>query len=400
MGSQEHVELEATSLDEIRGLGFDPERLARVKEKILSDITEEKCHGVSMIAARRGKVVLDITEGYADRENDKALATDSVFVTMSVAKQFTNVLALSLVEKGFLKLHAPVAEVIPEFATLGKEKVNLYHLLTHTSGLLSAVPSVAPDVLMNIERLTAFACGLPLESQPGERVNYSILLGHTVIAAMCLKVAGNGRTYAQMLSEEIFDPLGMVSTSLGPRTDLMDRLCPVKVSYKDIPALLPPEAVEGIGSLLTMPGCELPGAGCITTVQDVHRFAEMLRRGGALGDVRILSPGMLDFCTRNHTGEKRNILFDMWTGTRDWLSYPANIGVGFFMRGEGDIPGLFSVMNSPRTYGGFGAGSTGFTVDPERDITLTFLSTGLMEDSYHFERIGVIATLLLAALIE
>ena len=400
MGSQEHVELEAASLDEIRGLGFDPERLARVKEKILSDITEEKCHGVSMIAARRGKVVLDITEGYADRENDKALATDSVFVTMSVAKQFTNVLALSLVEKGFLKLHAPVAEVIPEFATLGKEKVNLYHLLTHTSGLLSAVPSVAPDVLMNIERLTAFACGLPLESQPGERVNYSILLGHTVIAAMCLKVAGNGRTYAQMLSEEIFDPLGMVSTSLGPRTDLMDRLCPVKVSYKDIPALLPPEAVEGIGSLLTMPGCELPGAGCITTVQDVHRFAEMLRRGGALGDVRILSPGMLDFCTRNHTGEKRNILFDMWTGTRDWLSYPANIGVGFFMRGEGDIPGLFSVMNSPRTYGGFGAGSTGFTVDPERDITLTFLSTGLMEDSYHFERIGVIATLLLAALIE
>jgi CubicO group peptidase (beta-lactamase class C family) len=93
-------------------------------------------------------------------------------------------------------------------------------------------------------------------------------------------------------------------------------------------------------------------------------------------------------------------LFDMWRGTRDWLSYPANIGVGFFMRGEGDIPGLFSVINSPRTYGGFGAGSTGFTVDPERDITLTFLSTGLMEDSYHFERIGVIATLLLAALIE
>ena len=43
MGSQEHVELEVASLDEIRGLGFDPERLARVKENILSDIGEEKC---------------------------------------------------------------------------------------------------------------------------------------------------------------------------------------------------------------------------------------------------------------------------------------------------------------------------------------------------------------------
>ena len=132
----------------------------------------------------------------------------------------------------------------------------------------------------------------------------------------------------------------------------------------------------------------------------MHRFSEMLRRGGELDGVRVLSPAMLDFCTRNHTGEMRNILFDMWGGTRNWLLYPASLGVGFFMRGEGNLPGLFSVMNSARTFGGFGAGSTGFTVDPERELTLSFLSTGLMEDSYHFERIGVIASLLLAAMTE
>jgi CubicO group peptidase (beta-lactamase class C family) len=202
-----------------------------------------------------------------------------------------------------------------------------------------------------------------------------------------------------MLREDVFEPLGMRDTSLGPRDDLKARLCPVKVSYKDIPALLPPAAVEGIGSLLATPGCEIPGGGCITTVQDVHRFAEMLRRGGELDGARVLSPAMLDFCTRNHTGDKRNILFDMWMGTRNWQAYPANIGVGFFVRGEGNLPGLFSVMNSPRTFGGFGAGSTGFTVDPERDLTLAFLSTGLMEDSYHFERIGVMASLVLGAMV-
>ena len=132
----------------------------------------------------------------------------------------------------------------------------------------------------------------------------------------------------------------------------------------------------------------------------MHRFAEALRRGGELDGHRILSPGMLDFCTRNHSGEGRNILFDMWTGTRNWLFYPANIGVGFFMRGEGNLPGLFSVMNSPRTFGGFGAGSTGFSVDPERELTLSFLSTGLMEDSYHFERVAVMATLVIAAMTD
>ena len=384
----------------VESLGFDPERLNRVRAAVVADIEAERCHGVSMIVARGGQVVLNLTEGYADRAANRELGPDAVFATMSVAKQFTNVLALSLVERGLLKLHAPVAEVIPRFGTLGKEKVNLFHLLTHTSGVLSAIPPVPPDVLMDIDKLVEFACGLPLESQPGERVNYSILLAHSIIAAMCLSVDGRDRSYTQMLREDLFEPLGMHDTSLGLRDDLKHRLCPVKVSYRDIPALLPPEAVEGIGALLSTPGCEIPGGGCVTSVQDVHRFAEMLRRGGELDGTRILSPAMINFCTRNHTGDKRNILFDMWTGTRDWLFYPANIGVGFFLRGEGNIPGLFSVMNSPRTFGGFGAGSTGFTVDPERDLSLAFLSTGLMEDSYHFERTGVIASLVLAAMVE
>jgi CubicO group peptidase (beta-lactamase class C family) len=70
------------------------------------------------------------------------------------------------------------------------------------------------------------------------------------------------------------------------------------------------------------------------------------------------------------------------------------------VRGEGNIPGFFSVLNSPDTFGGFGAGSTGFTIDPARDLTLAFLSTGLMEDSYHIERMGRIADQLVSAIVR
>jgi len=205
-------------------LGFDTARLARVRESVLADIDGGRCHGVSMIVARHGSVVLDVCEGYADKAAGRALERDAVFATMSVAKQFTNVLALSLVERGLLNLHTPVADLIPEFATLGKEKVNLFHLLTHTSGIMSAIPPVPPEVLTNIEELVAFACGLPLESQPGERVNYSILLGHSIIAALCRRANGRGRRYADMLREDLFEPLGMRDTSLGGRDDLMPRL--------------------------------------------------------------------------------------------------------------------------------------------------------------------------------
>ena len=386
--------------DNLTELGFDADRLARVNDAIERDVEAGRCDGVALIVARRGKAVIDLTAGYADRKAGRRLGRDSVFATMSVAKQFTNVLALSLVERGLLRLHSPIADLIPEFRALGKEKVNLYHLLTHTSGVMSAIPPVAPEILTNIDKLVEYACGLQLESLPGERVNYSILLGHSLIAAVCLRAAGRGRTYAEMLEEEIFRPLGMRDTSLGLRKDLVERVCPVRAAYQDIPALLPAAAIEGVGALLAMPGCEIPGGGCVTTIADLHRFAEALRRGGELDGSRILSPAMLAFCSRNHTGTLRNVLFDAISGYRGWELYPANIGVGFFVRGEGLIPGLFGVLNSPHTFGGFGAGSTGFWVDPERDLSLAFLSAGLMEDSYHSERMGMLSDLILAALVR
>jgi CubicO group peptidase (beta-lactamase class C family) len=318
---------------------------------------------------------------------------------MSTGKQFTNVLALTLVERGALRLHQPVADVLPEFRPLGKETVNLHHLLTHTSGVASAIPSVPPEVLTSIERMAAIACAQPLESLPGERVNYSILLAHTVIAAMCLRVDGNRRSFAEMIEAELFQPLGMRETSLGPRADLVERLCPIRASYSGI-GLLDPAAIEGLGTLLRMPGCEIPAGGYLTTIGDLHRFAEMLRRGGELDGVRVLSPAMIDHCTRNHTGELRNVLFDPCLSYRGWQPWPAYIGLGFFVRGEKPIPGPFGMLNSPRTFGGIGAGSTGFWVDPERDLSFAFLSTGLMEDSHHLERMALLADLVVSSLVR
>jgi CubicO group peptidase (beta-lactamase class C family) len=380
--------------------GFDLKRLDRVGEAIRRDIEAGRVHGACLTVARHGEVVLDLAEGCADKAAGRAMDRNAAFVSMSVAKQFTNVMALSLVEKGLLRLHTPVADVIPEFGRLGKEQVNLFHLLTHTSGVGSAIPQVAPDVLTNIEKLTAYACDRPLESLAGERVNYSILIAHSIIAAMCLRVDGRGRSFARMIEEELFAPLGMNDTALGPRDDLLKRLCPVKVAQRDPNALLPAEAVEAIEKLVCVPGAELPAGGYLTTIGGVHRFAEKLRRGGELDGARILSPAMIDYCARNHTGARRNVLFDSSAAHRHWELVPAYIGIGFFVRGEGVLPGPFGVLNSPNTFGGLGAGSTAFWVDPQRDMSFAFLSTGLLEDSYHIERVALLSDLLIGALVD
>jgi CubicO group peptidase (beta-lactamase class C family) len=387
------------SQEESQALGFDVERLARVGQTIQRDIEAGKYHGAAMMVARRGNVVLDVIEGYADRQAGRRLTSDAIFSTMSVAKQFTNVLALSLVERGALRLHAPIAEWLPAFRAMGHEKVNLAHLLTHTSGICSAIPNLPPEVVGNIEQLIAYAASCPLESQPGERVNYSILVGHSVIAALCLAADGRGRSYAQMLEQEILAPLKMRDTSLGLRKDLDARFCPVKAAWSGT-GVIPPEAVEGMNNFLRMPGAEIPGGGCVTSIGDLHRFAEMLRRGGELDGARILSPSMIDYAARNHTGELRNVLLDPFLSTRNWLPIPAYLGLGFFVRGWGIIPGPFSNLNSPRAFGGLGAGSTAFWVDAEKELSFAFLSTGLMEDSHHMERLGLLSDLILASIVE
>jgi CubicO group peptidase (beta-lactamase class C family) len=386
------------SKETILALGFDEARLARVGHTITRDIEAGKYHGASLMVARGGSVVLDLVEGFADRQAGRRLTRDGVFSTMSVAKQFTNVLALSLVERGALRLHAPIAEWLPAFRAMGHEKVNLTHLLTHTSGICSAIPNLPPEVVGNIEQLTAYAASRPLESQPGERVNYSILVGHSVIAALCLAADGRGRTYSQMLEDELFAPLKMRDSSLGLRKDLDPRFCPVKAAWSGT-GVIPPEAVEGMNHFLRIPGGEIPGGGCVTTIGDLHRFTEMLRRGGELDGARILSPATIDYAARNHTGELRNVLLDPFLSTRNWLPIPAYLGLGFFVRGEGVIPGPFSNLNSARAFGGLGAGSTAFWVDAEKDLSFALLSTGLIEDSHHMERLGLLSDLVLASMV-
>ena len=70
------------------------------------------------------------------------------------------------------------------------------------------------------------------------------------------------------------------------------------------------------------------------------------------------------------------------------------------MRGEGVQPGPMSNFSSPLAFCGWGAGSTCFWVDPELDLTFSFLSTGLMEETYHIERLQRLADLVITSMVE
>ena len=60
---------------------------------------------------------------------------DSVFSIFSATKAITNVLVFRAIERGQLLLTTKVSEIIKEFSGGIRERITVFDLLTHASGL-------------------------------------------------------------------------------------------------------------------------------------------------------------------------------------------------------------------------------------------------------------------------
>lgn len=379
-------------------LGFDQDRLAYIGDVINKDILDKTYDGAVIAISRGGLTAALGAFGFAERASNREMKPDDVFVSFSIAKQLTTVMALNRVERGDLSLTGKVADIIPEFGNRGKENITLYHLLTHTAGLMFGPPPVDPMQMGNLEAVVAAICASAVESVPGTKVHYAALVAHAIIAEMVRRVDGSNSSFREIMAREIFAPLQMNDTALGKREDLAERVCPVVARYRS-PGLFEPEAVEGMGALLDAES-EIPAGGYLTTAADMNIFANMLANGGEWQGVRILSPAMINLATENHTGDAENSIWSYANGMRGWDMFPAYLGLGFFLRGEGVFPAPFGSLASADTFGGLGAGSTMFWIDPDKDLSFVFLSTGLMEETYNIERLQRISDLVHASIVS
>ncbi|HJN92657.1 MAG TPA: serine hydrolase domain-containing protein [Dehalococcoidia bacterium] len=378
--------------------GMDLDRLGRITEVVNADVERERYDGAVVLVARHGEVVYHEAIGCAERATGRPSNVDDVFHLFSITKTFTAIALLQRVDRGDIQLFTPVAEVIPEFATKGKQHVTIVQLLTHTAGLPAATPPMDPALTGDTTAVALAVADQPLQTTPGRIVSYSPIGAFAVLGEIVRRLDGGTRAFRQILEEDLFAPLGMANTSLSLRPDLADRRAPVVV--RDwTPAIIPPEALEGI-NVIHHESFEMPGGGALGTAHDLFRFGDALRGGGALGGSRVLSSALMQLAVTNHTGLEVNHIFDGMCAARGWEPFPAYLGLGFFLRGEGIFPMPFGATASSGTFGGLGAGSTMFWVDPERDVVFVCLTTGTLEDSRNFERMHQLSDLALAAVVD
>jgi CubicO group peptidase (beta-lactamase class C family) len=366
--------------------GLNIERLQHLKSVMEEDARKDLYFGGVIIVARHGEIGIHEAFGHANSEKKQLVEKDSVFSLFSVTKAYNNVLIYRAMERGQFALTTKVADVIPEFKGGLRERINVFDLLTHSSGL----PSIyIPKHGMYVDRLDEMVqaiCELvQSEVAPGERVDYSPLCSHALVAEMVVRTDPKGRSWTQICNEEIIEPLKLKDTSVGLRRDLRERH--IRPEFRgDFPTQHLGRSNLGPNGAFEEEHAEMPWVGIAATAFDLFRFAEMLRCGGELDGARILSPSMIKLGTKNWTGEKPNEVYRRLASQRGWPVIPAYIGLGFPLRGEKIGNHLYGTMTTPNTFGAYGAGTTLFWVDPELDMTFVALTTGVMENGANYLR--------------
>jgi CubicO group peptidase (beta-lactamase class C family) len=204
-----HASLVAQSSD-------DAARIERL-DAVAKSYTAGNAFMGTVLVVDGDRTLLDKGYGSADLEWNIPNAPDVKFRLGSLTKQFTAALVLLLQQDGKLRIEDPVGKYLPE-SPKAWGKITLANLLGHTSG----IPNFTNDKMFETWGMSAhthaeeiaFFRDKPLDFEPGSKFAYSNS-NYEMLGAVIEKVSG--QSYADLLGQRIFRPLGMQDT--GADTD-------------------------------------------------------------------------------------------------------------------------------------------------------------------------------------
>jgi len=264
----------------------DAQELEAFADGIFADAMKKyNTVGSNFAVVSNGKVLLSKGYGYADRENKIPVDSSTVFQIGSVTKQFTALAAMQLVDKGKIDLHHDIQEYLGGMKvpnTTGK-KLTMYDLLTYTSGfdkpdiLSGSKPEYVNQFYPMKEALEA---NMPtVVRPPGEAYTYDNF-GFTLAGYAVGEVSG--MSFAQYMEENIFKPLGMNSTNVRFKPELLSRMA---AHYDPKGKLIPLE-----GFIPT----DRPSGGMISNADDMVKYLMMHLNNGTYEGKQILSPKSIE----------------------------------------------------------------------------------------------------------
>lgn len=362
-------------------LNLDPRPLERLCALVERHIADGFHPGAQVAIARHGKLAMFRSFGRATVAPDRATDADTLFLLYSNTKVVTAAAVWTLVEEGRLRFADPIAKHLPGFAANGKGAITLFDVLTHQAGFPSAN---MPEAGWQDRALRhATVCGYSLEWTPGSRVVYHPAAAHWVCAALIEAITGED--FRAFIKARIIAPLGLDGELFVGLPDAEHgRAAAIYDPPVDgvFPARMPENTAEGLRA-------GIPGGGGYGSARAMVAFYQMLAAGGVLNGARVLSPRMVAFVTRNHTGDRPD----------PYVGQAMHRGLGPHVRGlTPTIRGLGTIAH-PDTFGHGGVGSSYCWTDPASGTSFAFLSNCRQEDAWHTARIDAVSSLAHAAIL-
>lgn len=174
-------------------------------QELVQPYVDAQMFSGSALVAKNGKILFSKSYGMADLEWRVPNSATTRFNIASMTKQFTAASILLLEDRGKLKTDELVKKYLTD-APASWNKITIYHLLTHTSGISDNAAKYEPGTP---DRLV-FG-DVPLNFQPGEQWAYTNL-GYIVLGYLIEKITG--QTYEGFVQENIFKPLGMSDSGM------------------------------------------------------------------------------------------------------------------------------------------------------------------------------------------
>ena len=365
--------------DDPAAAGMTQEGVDRIWRAAIAAYRTGLYPALQICVRREGVVVLDRAIGHASgngpddsRDTEKVLATPGTpFLTYSASKGITAAVIHMLIDRGELGLHDRISTYIPEYGCLGKESITIGQVLSHRAAVQQIPEGISPDHWHDREFIVDALCRIKPAGKPGTYQAYHALTGGLILGEVVHRVTGNDiRT---VLAKEILEPLDFHWTNYGVAPESTDQ---VARNYVTGLPLLPPithlaqralgasyRDVTELGNDPRFLTAIVPSGNLVSTANELSRFYEILRRGGEMDGVRMMSPETL----RQALVEQGKFQPDFTLGV--------NFRFGFgFMQG-GKRVSLFG-PDTVRAFGHLGFINIAGWADPQRALSAAVMTSG------------------------
>ena len=312
-------------------------RFEPVRDVLAGQLDSGHDTGASIAVDVDGRTVADLWGGWCDEEHRTPWGENTITNVWSTTKTVTNLAALMLADRGLLDPYAPVAKYWPEFAENGKERIEVRHILSHTSGVSGwEAPFTLEDMYDRDAATRQLATQAPWW-EPGTASGYHAQNQGHLVGELVRRLTG--KTLKTFVAQEIAGPLG-ADFQIGAIEADWDRIAPVTPPPPlpfDLASLDPdspvyktftgPVADAGAANTPAWRRAELGALNGHGNARSVARILRVLALGGAAGGVRLLSPDAI------------GLIFDEQSHGPDLvLGVPLRFGIGYALPETETVP--------------------------------------------------------------